>query len=84
MRFREHIRSPQEWRRAFLGIRNWRNAARRYAAENGDSVAYLCDDSVIYFTRDHEGKIRQKTVRRELGALLARERALVENLAAGT
>lgn len=72
IKFPAHIREPREWRNAYPRISNWRNAARRYAAEHGEAVAYLCDDSVIYYTRGEDGRVRQSLWQNEFGALMRR------------
>lgn len=72
--FPQHIREPRAWSRAYPNRMNWRRAARKYAAEHGESAAFLADDSVIYFWREG-AKVRQETRKRELGALIARYEA---------
>lgn len=77
--FPAHVREPRAWSRAYPNRMTWRRAARKYAAEHGEAVAFLANDSVIYFWREGD-KVRQKTRKRELGALIRQYEAKAAQL----
>jgi hypothetical protein len=43
------------------GLRNWKTAAKRYAKSKGGAFVVRADGSLLVFTRNDAGNIRQKT-----------------------
>lgn len=59
-----YVGTPIFWRSAApsFGVRTWRSAMDRFAAQHGRAVAHLCDDSAEIVERTHEGRLRRSVV----------------------
>ena len=40
---------------------NWENCAKRYAAQHGGAIVMRCDDTLVVFTREDNGKVRKSS-----------------------
>lgn len=59
-----YVGTPAFWRSAApsFGVRTWRSAMRRFAAQHGRAVAHMADDSAEIVERTPEGRLRDFVV----------------------